>query len=823
MGSADGSAGRPGHMAGLLGVIARQQRQLAESQSRTASDALIDVATGVLVERLRCSVAEAGEQLRSLASTAGIAPADFAAEVLGQAPGASSQLPLDDAARRRTWLAHIAVGHAAIGHGTVGHGTDGWDTDGCAVAQAVLNEALAPLGVVAVACWMLEPDGALALVGQAGLDLLDTSRWQRIPPQLDCAALRAARLGAPQWWPAGSPPGPAGAAGHTDGLARLGPWRGARAALPFLHAGAVVGAMEICWPAPQAQFSEGIRRELTALADLCLRSLRPPGGPGVTGGVATQTPDGAGTLPARVAWLPAFLDAMGGSVLLAHAVRAGDGEVLDFRIDHVGEGFVDPGGRPPAALLGRGLLELYPLLGADAGLFERAVEVLRTGEPFRADGTVLLTLVDDVVVTWEADVRIARLFDGVALGWPRDEGGESGDSLLRAVQRLGRFGAWQEEIRTGGVRWTRHTYELFGRPRHDPPITLDNLDDHVHPQDRAAVDQLRDALLRLRRSVTVSFRVLLPDGTMRQLRAIAEPVTDTAGTLIAVRGVYQDLTSHYRTQVVLDATRHQLADSEARAAGQHRLALTLQRALLPGSDEAVEASGLAVAVRYRPAEQKHLVGGDWYDAVTLPSGDVLLAVGDVAGHSIRTVAGMVTLRNSLRGLAVTGAGPAQLLHWLNRVTYHLTDDITATVICGLYRPSDHTLRWAHAGHLPPVLVRGGTASMLAQPEGLLLGVEPDATYEETVHHLASEDILLLFTDGLIERRGTGLDTSLAALLRIAAQRQPDVARQADHVLAHTTPDTDDDTCLIVIQRRPWPAVAAPRGSKPPGQTMRSNR
>ncbi|EIV95442.1 SpoIIE family protein phosphatase [Frankia sp. QA3] len=789
MGSAESSAGRSGPAAGLLSVIARQQRQLADWQSRAASDTLIDVATGVLVERLRCSVTEAGEQLRRLASAAGVAPADFAAEVLGQAPGAAARPPLAEDARRRAWLAQAAVGHA---------------TDGSPVAQAVHAEVLAPLGAVAVAFWMLEPDGALALVGEAGLGLLEASRWQRIPPQMDCAALRAARLGTPQWWPTGSPAGPEVTAGGADGTPRLGRWRGARAALPFLRAGAVVGAMEICWPAPRAEFPAGMQRELTALADLCLHSLRPPGGPATPGAVAAQTLDGSGALAARVAWLPAFLDAVCGSVLLAHAVRAHDGEVLDFRVDHVGEGFVDPGGRPPAALHGRNLLELYPLIGANAGLFDQAVEVLRTGEPFRADGTVLLTLVDDVVVTEEVDVRIGRLFDGIAISWTVGEGGDGGDSLLRAVQRLGRFGAWQEDVRTGGVRWTRHTYELFGRARHAPPIPLDDLDSHVHPQDRAALDQLRDALLRLKRTVTVSFRVLLPDGTMRQLRALAEPVTDTAGTLVAVRGVYQDLTSHYRTQVVLDATRHQLADSEARAAGQHRLALTLQRALLPGSDEAVEASGLAVAVRYRPAEQEHLVGGDWYDAVTLPGGDVLLVVGDVAGHSIRTVSGMVTLRNSLRGLAVTGAGPAQLLHWLNRVTYHLTDDITATVICGLYRPSDHTLRWARAGHLPPVLVRGGSASTLTPPDGLLLGVEPDATYQETVHHLDREDILLLFTDGLIERRGTGLDTSLGALLRIAAQRQPDVARQADHVLEHTTPDTDDDTCLIVIQRRDRP-------------------
>ncbi|WP_242419083.1 ANTAR domain-containing protein, partial [Frankia sp. CpI1-P] len=465
MGSAQGSAGRSGPAAGMLSVIARQQRQLAEARSRTASDALIDVAIGVLVERLHCSVAEAGEQLRGLAAAAGVAPADFAAEVLGQAPGASPRPALDSDARRRSWLAQAAVGHAA---------------DGCPVAQAVHDEVLAPLGAVAVAFWMLEPDGALALVGEAGLGPLDASRWQRIPPQLDCAAQRAARLGAPQWWPTGSPPGPAAggigaggtdSTGGTDGPARLGPWRGARAALPFRRAGAVVGAMEICWPASRAQFGEGLRRELTALADLCLHSLRPTSGPGGTpGAAAAQTPEGFATLAARVAWLPALLDAVGGSVLLAQAVRADDGEVLDFRIDHVGEGFQDPGGRPPAELRGRGLLELYPLLGADAGLFGRAVEVLRTGEPYRADGTVLLTLVDDVVVGEEVDVRIARLFDGVAIGWTVGEASAGEYSLLRAVERLGRFGAWQEEIRTGAVRWTRHTYELFGRARHAPPI-----------------------------------------------------------------------------------------------------------------------------------------------------------------------------------------------------------------------------------------------------------------------------------------------------------------------------------------------------------------
>ncbi|MFD0331736.1 PP2C family protein-serine/threonine phosphatase [Streptacidiphilus monticola] len=120
--------------------------------------------------------------------------------------------------------------------------------------------------------------------------------------------------------------------------------------------------------------------------------------------------------------------------------------------------------------------------------------------------------------------------------------------------------------------------------------------------------------------------------------------------------------------------------------------------------------GLQVAVRYRPAEQEHLVGGDWYDTLPLPGGRVLLSVGDVAGHGIEAATGMVALRNALRGLAATGAGPGQLLTWLNSVSLHLTDEVTATAVCAVFDPGTRELRWARAGHLPPVLVRDHAAS-----------------------------------------------------------------------------------------------------------------
>src|SRR5579859_3099238 len=118
-----------------------------------------------------------------------------------------------------------------------------------------------------------------------------------------------------------------------------------------------------------------------------------------------------------------------------------------------------------------------------------------------------------------------------------------------------------------------------------------------------------------------------------------------------------------------------------------------------------------------------------HDTVALPNGTVLIAVGDVAGHGIGAATGMVALRNALRGLAATGAGPAQLLAWLNNVAFHLTDNATATAICALYDPAHGSLRWASAGHLPPVLLTDQDAHQVGARPGVLLGALPDAAYD----------------------------------------------------------------------------------------------
>jgi serine phosphatase RsbU (regulator of sigma subunit) len=749
-------------VAQLTTVIARQQQALEAFRAQAAAEALVNLAKGILVERLHCSPGEAAAQLTRLAEAAGTPVVELAADVLNQtAQGESAGTAPNPPRSHRAYMTEAAVATA---------------DDGAQVAAAVLEEALAPIGAVAVALWMSAPDGALELAGEAGFGALEASRWQRIPPQMDCLAQHTAQQGRPGWLAA--PPG------TTDPTPWMGRWRGARAVLPLVNGGTVTGVMEICWPTPLTRFAPALRHELLALADMCAQTL------------AGRKDD---TSYGRTAWLPALLDGLQESILLTHAVRDEEGKVTDFHIDHVNEGFVDPGGPGLPDPTGRRLLHIYPLMAAPGGLFNHALDVLRTGQPYHVRGLGTRTIVGESAAAATVDVRIARLFDGVAITWHLTGEADRLAALLSHTEKLGHLGAWQEDVITGDVRWTDQTFALFHLPPAAAPISLAGLVNHAYHDDVEDVDNFRHTLVNLHQPAAVAFRLVRADGAIRHLRALAEPVTDRDGMLIAVRGAYQDLSARYHTQLALAATRDQLADSEQRAEDQRRLALQLQQAIVPSTDQWVDAAGLDVAVRYRPAQ--HLVGGDWYDTVVLPSKEVLLVVGDIAGHGIDAVTGMVMLRNSLRGLALTGAGPGQLLSWLNSVAYHLTDNVTATVVCGLYKPATRTLTWARAGHLPPVLVRGDVARLLPAPSGVLLGALADTTYDETSTPLKPGDGLLLFTDGLIERRGSSLDEALNALLDVAGEPTSGVQGHAEHILRRTKSDTDDDACLIVLHLR----------------------
>jgi serine phosphatase RsbU (regulator of sigma subunit)/PAS domain-containing protein len=752
----------------LNALIARQRRELDALESRAAARSVVDMARGVLMERLGCSPVEAQEQLAALSRESGTSVTELAAQITGQlqrgtVPMLAPPGPVEPSV--------VLAGAAAV-----------LAPDGGGIAAAVLAEALAPAGAAAVALWLAEPDGGLELAGEAGFGAREASRWRRIHPDMDNAAQRVANGGQVSWWPAGRPAG--------EDAPLIGPWpAGARAVLPLPGTGTALGAMEICWPEPLAEFPHPMRRQLTAVAQVCAQAL------------GTRLAHGDLAADQRASWALGLLDNLPGSALFATAIRDDDAQVSDFRVRYLSEGFSDPAGRPVSELAGRPLLEIYPAAALDGGLFDRAVAVLATGEPQGISGAVIAAAVGDAVVAPVMEVRITRLYDGIVIAWRRADEVERLTALLQQAQRLGRIGGWEENLLTGEVLWTEPTFALFGQ-RDGVPVPVAELDAHVPADDVPAVQGFRQALLEEQRETAAAFRIIRGDDqSVRQIRAFAEPVTDQAGTLVAVRGAYQDVSADYHTQVAFAATRDVLADTQERAEEERRLALRLQQAITPRSAGPVETPGLDVAARYRPAGPGSLVSGDWYDTVPLPTGQVLLVVGDIAGHGIDAVTGMVALRNCLRGLAITGAGPATLLGWLNNIACHLTDGIIGTAVCGLYDPEHRSLRWAGAGHLPPILVRDGAAQHLTAPQGVMLGADPDAVYTEAKTELRTGDALVLFTDGLVERRDEAIDESLDALLRIASDPASDIASFADDLLRRARSNTRDDACLVAVQVR----------------------
>jgi serine phosphatase RsbU (regulator of sigma subunit) len=130
-----------------------------------------------------------------------------------------------------------------------------------------------------------------------------------------------------------------------------------------------------------------------------------------------------------------------------------------------------------------------------------------------------------------------------------------------------------------------------------------------------------------------------------------------------------------------------------------------------------------------------------------------------------------------------------------------TEGVTGTVVCGRYDPKTQLLRWARAGHLPPVLVRGEVAQAQPLPEGMLLGVELDAEYEQVTLQLRTGDTLLFYTDGLIERRAASISDALAEFAAAAVPADPDVDAHVARILASAASDTGDDACLLAVRIR----------------------
>ena len=233
--------------------------------------------------------------------------------------------------------------------------------------------------------------------------------------------------------------------------------------------------------------------------------------------------------------------------------------------------------------------------------------------------------------------------------------------------------------------------------------------------------------------------------------------------------------------------------------GQRHVSETLQRAMVPPAPPPV--AGLDIAVRYLPGAAGLEIGGDWYDVVDLDDGRLVLSIGDVSGRGIQAGAVMSSLRSATRAFISEGHSPGPLLGKVSRLLRDTAGGYFATMLCAVVDPGARRLTVACAGHLPPLLISDGRACYLDIPVGPPVGAiaDPPAYAEQTVD-LPAAASLLLYTDGLIERRGETIDQGLDRLRHVASRTQAPI----DEVLTAITSELsesepNDDTAVLGVQ------------------------
>ncbi|AYN37828.1 phosphatase [Streptomyces dangxiongensis] len=275
------------------------------------------------------------------------------------------------------------------------------------------------------------------------------------------------------------------------------------------------------------------------------------------------------------------------------------------------------------------------------------------------------------------------------------------------------------------------------------------------------------------------------------------------------------------------ARRVGVALDNARRYEQYRdTAETLQHAQLT---DLPTVPGLLLAARYLPATRGLNIGGDWYDAFLQPDGSLLAVIGDVTGHGLHAAVVMGQLRTALRAYAVENDSPGDILTHLHRMLRHLQPELYATAMIARFRPGEPGVVWASAGH-PPAVVRDadGTVRVLNAKPGVMLGIPVPYAYADQRADLPAGSSLVLYTDGLVERRAQGIDPGIERLGRAlgtltTAELGQHLDAAADALLKPLLHDSerDDDVCVLMCHTM-TPAGGEPRweGDGGPSPTRR---
>ena len=232
--------------------------------------------------------------------------------------------------------------------------------------------------------------------------------------------------------------------------------------------------------------------------------------------------------------------------------------------------------------------------------------------------------------------------------------------------------------------------------------------------------------------------------------------------------------------------------------------VALQRSMLP--DALPEVAGISMAARYFPASIGANVGGDWYDALCLPDGRLAVTIGDVAGHGLTAASVMGQIRNALRAYTVAEPAPASAVGLVSRLL-NVVEPVAMATLCHLIidvaADSDDavTLHWVNSGHPPPLIVGDdGTVRFLTGEVGPPVGISLPVAFRQNTATVTAGDIIVLYSDGLVERRGEPIDVSLQRLADAAAEAPNDLDAFCDRVIGDLVGSAHDDDIAVLALR-----------------------
>jgi len=394
------------------------------------------------------------------------------------------------------------------------------------------------------------------------------------------------------------------------------------------------------------------------------------------------------------------------------------------------------------------------------------------------------------------EARTAELREEISERKRTEEVLREKERRLAEAQRIGKLGSWEWNVQNNELIWSDESYRIFGVNPMEFVLNYQNALDLVHPDDREILEKASDATLLEGQPLNIDHKVVLLDGRQRMINLNAAPMYDDHGNISKLIGTVQDITDRIRVE-------KELLEKES-LTKELDIGRDIQLSMLPKACPSVE--GWQFVVYYQPASQ---VGGDFYDFIYLPDGQIGLVIADAAGKGVPAALMMSLSRVILKTIALNGSGPSSTLLHSNQILYkEYSESAFVSAFYASIDPKNGRMEFANAGHNRPLWYSSRSGeSIEIYSKGIVLGLFPEVSIDQETIEIMPGDVLVFYTDGLIEAQNEQNDFyETSRLVEIFSSNTHKNAMEILDAIVHSwknfvgnSPQSDDLT-LIVVRR-----------------------